>query len=123
MSGVGVRIAAIIKLIKKAYFLFRLRKATSTKPIFAKNTMRMGISKITPKAMSKRMANEKYSLTAGRDVRYSLLYPTRNLKAGGNTTRYPNAAPPKKQRLESTENGIRTFFSCLNKPGAINRQI
>jgi len=35
--------------------------------------MRIGISNMTPKAMSRRIAREKYSLTAGRDVRYSLL--------------------------------------------------
>ncbi len=37
--------------------------------------------------MSNRKLSEKYSLTAGNEVRYSLLYPTRNLNAGGKTTK------------------------------------
>ena len=123
MSGVGVSIAAMIKLIRKAYFLLRLRKVTLTSPIFARNTIKIGISKITPKAISRRREREKYSLTAGSEVRYSLLYPTRNLKAGGKTTKYPNAEPLRKQMVDNRVNGIRTFFSCLKRPGATKRHI
>ena len=123
MSGVGVSIAAMIKLIKKAYFLFRLRNATLIRPILARNTIKIGISKITPKAISKRSDREKYSLTAGSEVRYSLLYPTRNLKAGGNTTKYPKAEPLRKHMVDKSVNGTRTFFSCLKRPGATKRHI
>jgi hypothetical protein len=123
MSGVGVRIAAIMKFTKIAYFLLRLRKLTLINPIFAKKTIKIGISKIAPNARSNLIASEKYSLTAGKDVRNSLLYPTRNLNAGGKTTKYPKAAPPMKQKVESIVNGTITRFSWLNKPGATKRQI
>ncbi len=52
-----------------------------------------------------------------------LLYPTKKVNAGGKTTRYPKAAPPKKQIVETRVNGTRTFFSCLNSPGATKRHI
>jgi hypothetical protein len=91
-------------------------------PALERKTIKIGISKITPKARSSLIAREKYSLTEGRDVRNSLLYPTRKRKAGGKTTKYPNAAPPTKQKVERKEKGSRIRFSCLNSPGATKRQ-
>jgi hypothetical protein len=70
-----------------AYFLFLLRKGTSTTPILARNTMSMGSSNMTPKAINNLSDNEKYSLTAGIGVRKSLEYPNRKRKAGGKTTK------------------------------------
>ncbi len=87
ISGVGVRTAAITKFIKIAYFLFLLRKATSTMPILARKTISIGSSKMTPKAINKRMDNEKYSLIAGIGLRKSAEYPNKNRKAGGKTTK------------------------------------
>ena len=87
ISGVGVRIAAIIKFIRMAYFLFLLRKGTSTMPILARNTISMGSSNMTPKAINNLSDNEKYSLTAGIGVRKSAEYPSRKRKAGGKTTK------------------------------------
>jgi hypothetical protein len=89
----------------------------------ARKTIKTGISKITPKAIKRRSASEKYSLTLGSEVRKSLLYPTRKRKAGGKTTRYPKAEPLRKQMVERSVKGIRTVFSCLKRPGATNRQI
>ena len=86
-SGVGVRIAAIIKLTRIAYLRYLLRSPTETRPALDRKTIITGISKITPKAMRSRVAREKYSLTAGKEAKNSLLYPTKNLNAGGKTTR------------------------------------
>jgi hypothetical protein len=46
-------------------------------------------------------------------VKKSAEYPSRNRKAGGNTTKYPKAAPPIKHIDERKEKGSRAFFSCL----------
>jgi len=62
--------------------------------------------------MSNRKESEKYSLTAGSGSRISLAYPTRKRNAGGKTTKYPKAAPARKQTVEIAVNGRRTFFSC-----------
>ena len=75
---------------------------------------------MTPKARSSLRESEKYSLTAGMGSRKSAEYPSRKSNAGGKTIKYPNAAPPRKQKDEIKENGNRTFFSCLYKPGATN---
>jgi hypothetical protein len=48
--------------------------------------MRIGISKITPKAINNLSDNEKYSFTAGMGLKKSAEYPNKKLKAGGNTT-------------------------------------
>ena len=72
-SGVGVRMAATMKLMRMAYLRLRFKKATSIRPVLARKTMKIGISKITPKASSSRVARLKYSLTAGNEVRNSLL--------------------------------------------------
>jgi len=74
--------------------------------------MSTGSSKTIPKAMSKRKESEKYSLTPGSGSRISLAYPIRKRNAGGKTTKYPKAAPQRKQHVEITVKGIRAFFSC-----------
>ena len=50
-----------------------LGKAVLTMPSLASITMKTGNSKITPKAISKRRLKEKYSLTVGRALRYSVV--------------------------------------------------
>ena len=110
-SGVGVTIAAIIKLTSRAYFLLRRNKDVFTTPILLRKTINTGSSKTIPKAISNRKESEKYSLTAGRGSRISLAYPVRNLKAGGKTTKYPKAAPPIKQRVDITVKGSSIRFS------------
>lgn len=81
----GVSIAAKIKLMRIAYFLFLFKKSTFITPIFARKTIKTGISNIAPKQNNKRIDREKYSLTAGKASRKSLVYPIKKRKAGGKT--------------------------------------
>ena len=50
MSGVGVRTAARMKLMRMAYFLFFDRNCGVTTPIMERSVMTTGISKTSPNA-------------------------------------------------------------------------
>ena len=72
-SGVGVTIAAMIKEKRKAYLRFLVKNEVVTNPNLASKTIKTGISKIRPKAISKRRLKEKYSFTVGSGLRYEVL--------------------------------------------------
>jgi len=86
-SGVGVRTAAIIKLISIAYFLFFLKKLLEISPIFERKVINSGSSKMTPNDNNSLTESEKYSFAAGNGSRKELVYPVKKRNAGGKTTK------------------------------------
>ena len=94
-----------------AYFRFFFSSWGVTSPIFVRKKMTTGSSNTAPNAKSSLMEKEKYCLTEGSALTYSLANFIKNLNPKGKTTKYPNSAPPTKRTVEVTTNGMTYFFS------------
>ena len=99
MSG-GVNIAATANIITIEYLRLFFRNRGVMSPILVKKYVIIGSSNIIPKAISNFIAKEKYCLTDGSAFTDSFANPRKNLNPKGNTTKYPNIAPPTKRIVE-----------------------
>jgi hypothetical protein len=99
-----VRIAAMMKLIRMAYFRFRARNCGVTSPKRAAMVMARGSSKITPKARRNFTVKSTYSPNrgicwiVGSNVR-------RNCMASGRTMNRQKSTPTRKLTVDKITKG------------------
>jgi len=91
--------------------LFLDNSEALTKPIFVIKKIKTGSWKETPKPRRNFRVRDKYSLKDNIGLRKSVLKDTKNLKAGGNTRKYPKHKPPENRMVEARTKGMAYFFS------------
>ena len=71
-----------------------------------------GVSKVRPKAMNIVSTNDRYLSMSVIICTPTGAYPAKNPNAMGNTRKYANAMPTRKNRKLDTSTGITKRFSC-----------
>src|SRR3972149_2956456 len=122
MSGVGVRMAAMTKITRTAYFRLRARNWGVTMPRRAAMVMASGSSKMTPKARRNFRVKSTYSLNRGICWIVGSKV-SRNCRARGRTMMKQKVAPRKKQIVDRITKGMAKRRSFGSSPGSTNFQI
>src|SRR3984893_13815809 len=123
MSGVGVRIAAMMKLTRMAYFRFFDRNWGVTTPIRLRIVITTGSSKTMPKASANLITKSVYDDTVSMGFQpFSCPKVTRKVEAYGTMMSIAKVPPMRKRRDPMMMKGAAYFFSCAWSPGETNFQ-
>src|SRR5580765_5466772 len=121
MSGVGVRMAAMMKLTRMAYFRFFERNCGVTTPMRLRMVITTGSSKTTPKARANLITKSVYDDTVSMGFQpFSCPKVTRKFEAYGMMMSMAKAPPMRKRREPMMMKGAAYFFSCSWSPGDTN---
>jgi hypothetical protein len=105
-SGVGVRIAAMMKLIRIAYFRFFDRNWGVTIPSMDRSVITTGSSKTTPKARVNLVMKSMYAaMEIMGSAPFSMPKLSRNCTANGITTSSAKAPPSMNSSEPTTTKG------------------